>query len=376
MYLNADIRIVRIITVMLAGAGGIGVAAYVLAWALTPVAPDSVGVRRPRGANLEALMLLVGLALAVLVLRHAGLRVAYWLVWPLVLATAGIALIWRPIVTRPQDGEEPPEHLSWRGYLRSRRGRIDLPRLAIGALLVAFAVAGLLHAAGVQRNLGESLGAVAVVGAVAALLILPLFARLVRSLASERSARIREQERAELAAHLHDSVLQTLALIQKRAEDPREVASLARHQERDLRRWLFERPDESGGDSVRAALRRAVGEVEELQRVPIEAVIVGDQPLDARLDALVPAAREALTNAAKFAGTDRIDLYAEIDERRVEVFVRDRGCGFDLDQMPDDRRGVRDSIVGRVERHGGRVAIRTAPGEGTEVQLTMECSRS
>ncbi len=220
------------------------------------------------------------------------------------------------------------------------------------------------------------MGAVAVVGAVAALLILPLFARLVRSLASERSARIREQERAELAAHLHDSVLQTLALIQKRAEDPREVASLARHQERDLRRWLFERPGEVGGDSVRAALQRAVGEVEELQRVPIEAVIVGDQPLDARLDALVPAAREALTNAAKFAGTDRIDLYAEIDERRVEVFVRDRGCGFDLDQMPDDRRGVRDSIVGRVERHGGRVAIRTAPGEGTEVQLTMECSRS
>ena len=134
-----------------------------------------------------------------------------------------------------------------------------------------------------------------------------------RSLASERAARIREQERAEVAAHLHDSVLQTLALIQKRAGDPREVAGLARRQERELRSWLFERPGAAARDSVRTALERAVAEVEELHGVPIEVVIVGDAPLDARLEALVQAAREAMTNAAKFAGSERVDLYAEVD---------------------------------------------------------------
>jgi signal transduction histidine kinase len=198
--------------------------------------------------------------------------------------------------------------------------------------------------------------------------------RLGSSLSFERAARIREQERAEVAAHLHDSVLQTLALIQKRAGDPRQVAGLARRQERELRSWLLKRPGEAEEDSVAVALERAAAEVEELHGVPIEVVTVGDAPLSGGLEAVVQAAREAMTNAAKFAGSERVDLYAEVADDRVEVFVRDRGVGFDPDGIPADRRGVRDSIIARMERHHGRAAVKSSPGGGTEVELVMERS--
>src|SRR6185312_2431502 len=155
----------------------------------------------------------------------------------------------------------------------------------------------------------------------------------------ERAARIREQERAEVAAHLHDSVLQTLALIQTRSSDSTAVATLARRQERELRRWLFERPGAPAGDSVKTALEMAAGDVEELHGVPVEVVVVGDGVVDARVDALVQAAREAMTNAAKFAGSGQVDLYAEVEPARVEVFVRDRGIGFDPSAVSPDRRG-------------------------------------
>jgi signal transduction histidine kinase/phage shock protein PspC (stress-responsive transcriptional regulator) len=374
-YMEVDVTVVRFMTAIVVVAGGIGVAIYALAWALTPIAPGSEGARRPRGVWREAVLIVLVVVAVLVTLRHTGLWVGDQFVWPLVLGLGGMTLVWRPAVVRPGAGATD-RRLSWREYLHSRGGRIDVRRLVVGALLVAFASASLLHASGVLRNLGDAIGTVAIVAVALGLLVAPLFVRLARNLAAERAARIREQERAEVAAHLHDSVLQTLALIQKRSGDPREVAALARRQERELRRWLFERPGGAGGESVRMALERAAAEVEELHGVPIEAVVVGDEPLEARLEALVPAAREAMTNAAKFAGSDHVDLFAEVGAERVEVFVRDRGCGFELDAIPEDRRGVRDSIVGRVERHGGHVAIRSAPGEGTEVELAMERSRA
>jgi signal transduction histidine kinase len=200
----------------------------------------------------------------------------------------------------------------------------------------------------------------------------PWFVRLARSLASERSERIRSEERADLAAHLHDSVLQTLALIQRRADDPREVAGLARRQERELRHWLFERRDGQGAVTLAAALEQAAAEVEALHKVRVETVTVGDCPLDERLLATVSAAREALTNAAKFAGGDQIDLYCEVSDERIQVFVRDRGVGFDATAIPDDRRGVSHSILERMRQHGGRAEIHSEPGKGTEVELLME----
>jgi signal transduction histidine kinase len=164
-------------------------------------------------------------------------------------------------------------------------------------------------------------------------------------------------------------VLQTLALVQKRADDPRAVAALARTQERELRAWLAGR--EGGHDRLAAALEALAGEVERAHGVPVEVVVVGDRVLDSRSEALVAAAREAMVNAAKFGGGSTVDVYAETGDGELQVYVRDRGPGFDPAAVPEDRRGVRESIVGRMARHGGRAAIHSAPGAGTEVELTL-----
>jgi signal transduction histidine kinase/phage shock protein PspC (stress-responsive transcriptional regulator) len=369
-HFGVPVLVVRLVTAMLIAIGGIGVAIYAIAWALVPVAPESEGLGRRPGAWREAVLIVVGVAGLLVGLRLLGLGLAGAVIWPLVLGVCGMALVWRPTVDAAQQAATR-RRLSPREHLRSS-GRLDAPRLALGALLVAFASASLLHMLGVLHSLGAGLGAVAIIAVMLSLLFGPWFMRMGRSLSFERAARIREQERAELAAHLHDSVLQTLALIQKRAADPSVVAGLARRQERELRRWLLERPDPGAGDSIATALERAAAEVEELHQVPIEVVTVGDGPLDGDLDAMVQAAREAMTNAAKFAGSDRIDLYAEVEPGSVEVFVRDRGVGFDPISIPSDRRGVRDSIVGRMERHQGRAAVHSRVGEGTEVELVMQ----
>jgi len=192
--------------------------------------------------------------------------------------------------------------------------------------------------------------------------------------AEERAARVRSQERADVAAHLHDSVLQTLALIQKHSDDGRTVAGLARAQERDLRAWLY--GDTASTDtSVAAALRSAAAEVEDAHGLPVEVVTVGDAPVGEESRPLVLAAREAMVNAAKHSGAVRVDVYAEVAGDRVEVFVRDRGRGFRPEDVPEDRLGVRRSIIDRMERHGGAATVRSAPGEGTEVRLSMPLFR-
>jgi signal transduction histidine kinase len=366
-YMGIDAVIVRVALAMAIVAGGLGIGVYVLAWALMPLAPEAGWGRPTRAARAEGAGIVL-LTLAVLAgLRGAGLQFVAVRAWPVVLGACGMALVWRATVGIPAAGGRGRGSLL--ESLRHAR-RIDIPRIAVGALLVAFASAAVLHTIGTLHSLGAAIAAVAIVTSVLGLLLGPWFLRLGRSLASERTARIREQERAEMAAHLHDSVLQTLALIQNRAADAQQVATLARRQERELRRWLFDRCP-AGGDSIKAVMERAAAEVEELHGVPIEIVIVGDVPVDARLDALVQAAREAMTNAAKFADSGRIDLYVEVGDGRVEAFVRDRGVGFDPSAIPDDRRGVRDSIVARMQRHGGRGVVHSAPGEGTEVELVM-----
>jgi signal transduction histidine kinase len=237
----------------------------------------------------------------------------------------------------------------------------------VGAALV------FLWANGNLSGAGDVVLATVVLGLAALLVLAPLWWRIGRSLAAERAERIRSQERAELAAHLHDSVLQTLALVQRRADDPKAVASLARRQERELRAWLLARPRARAGESLAAALEDAAAEVEDVQGGTVEVVTVGDCPLDERAEALVAAAREAILNAAKFAGdAGPIDVFAEVTAERAEVFVRDRGPGFDLDAVPDGRHGVRESILGRMERNGGRASVRTGPTGGTEVELSIE----
>jgi signal transduction histidine kinase len=364
--LQVNAAAVRVLAAVSVGFGGIGVALYVLAWGLIPISPES-GLRRRRpGAWLEAVLIVIGVAFMAFAIRNFGVPVSQGVIWPALLGACGLALVWRPIVGEdgmaltPQDAH----FAQWR--------RVGASRVVPGALLVAFASASLLHHFRELHSLGRAIGAVAIIATIGGFLVVPWFVRLGRNLASERSARIRGQERAEMAAHLHDSVLQTLALIQKRAANPREVAGLARQQERELRSWLQERPPPGVGHSLVAALERAAAEVEEQHRVPIEVVTVGDTPLDGRLEALARAAREAMTNAAKFAGTGRIDLFAEVQTGHVEVFIRDRGVGFDPAAVSADRRGVRDSIIGRMERHDGRASVHSEPGGGTEVELVMD----
>ena len=372
--IGIDPLIVRVAFIVATAAGGFGVALYALGWALIP-AEGSTRAPVERIAGRRETWLVVGgivlLTLAVLLLlREWGIWFSDGVVWPLVLTAAGGALIWR----QSQDASSEAPAAAPRSV--SDALPVSLPRDALGRVLAgaALVVGGGLVFLWLNNALQPArdvLLAVVVVVVALTLILAPWWLRLVRGLTAERTARIRSQERAEVAAHLHDSVLQTLALMQKRASDPREVASLARRQERELRAWLNGRRTH-GDETLALALETAAAEVEEAHGVPVEVVAVGDAPLDERSRALVAAAREALVNAAKFAGDSPVALYAEVDPERIEVFVRDRGPGFDPAAVPEDRRGVRESIVGRMERHGGRAEVHTAPGAGTEVELVMK----
>jgi signal transduction histidine kinase len=191
-----------------------------------------------------------------------------------------------------------------------------------------------------------------------------------RQLVEERSSRVRSEERAEMAAHLHDSVLQTLALIQRSASQ-REMASLARTQERELRAWLYGRAPELAGVRLRDAIDSMAGRIERQHQVSVEAVVVGDAEMDERLRGLVNACAEAVANAAVHSGTTAISVYVEVEEDAVTAFVRDQGAGFDPAVVPADRRGIADSIVGRMERNGGSATVISRPGAGTEVVLKL-----
>ena len=201
-------------------------------------------------------------------------------------------------------------------------------------------------------------------------------AKLLGDLTAERRERVRSQERADVAAHLHDSVLQTLALLQQNADDPAAVATLARRQERDLRAWLYGDEDDHGDSLLAAAAGGRRGGRGGPPRDRSRWSASATPPLDSDVAALARAAREAMVNAAKHAGVGRVDVYAECDGRTAEVFVRDRGAASTPTQVADDRLGMRGSIVGRIERHGGTVTIRSAPGEGTEVRMQLPLSTS
>jgi signal transduction histidine kinase len=253
--------------------------------------------------------------------------------------------------------------------------------VAVGISLVILGGLATLAAVGDLRSIGRSAAGAAVLTAGAILLLGPWMARLARSLTDERRQRIRSEERSEMAAHLHDGVLQTLALIQKRAGDDKAVRSLARRQERELRSWLYGArgpggvPRDGNGEAddgtVATLLRRELDDVEDRYGVRLDAVLVGDVPLDDAGRALVAAGREAALNAARHAGVDAVDVYLEVEPDRVSLFVRDRGRGFDPAAVPPDRRGVADSISARVRRHGGTAEVRSAPGEGAEIELSV-----
>jgi signal transduction histidine kinase len=409
---GVDVSLVRLAFVVAAAAGGLGLVMYALAWLVVPAGDAPPGSRRgiPTGRAAVEVALGTGLLLlsVLLTFRALGLWFSDAIAWPVVLIASGAALIWRGS-TGPREAKAPPpaphhatppgarapaaasstphrgqaagEALAeqLRGIGRGLGDRAEASRAAaaisrtgIGIALVVAAGFAFLQATGALSAARDVLLSVIAVVVVLGVIFAPWIVRLVRSLAAERGQRIRSQERAEMAAHLHDSVLQTLAMVQRRAADPQEVAALARRQERELRAWLADRPAPGQVARLAASLEAAAAEVEERHGVPVEVVVVGDRELDAATEAVVGAAREAMTNAAKFGGRSPIDVYAESTGGRLQVFVRDRGPGFDTAAIPPDRRGVRESIVGRMERHGGRAAITSAPGAGTEVELVLE----
>ena len=383
-----NVTTVRIVFVLIALVStGWCVPVYVLAWLLIPQAGEDVSIGSRARSDSRGIALAAGLAsLLALALLIAGALNDGWFAgwaWPQLISAAGLVLIWR--------NSSPDERATLRrlaeplgaatgaakrdGARRGRRG--SAIRLTIGCLLIAGGAAYLstLHA---KLALLQPLTGVVLVIAGLVLCLGPWWLRIARDLVLERSARIRaeerEKERADIAARIHDSVLQTLALIQRRADDPQKVVQLARMQERELRSWLFEgrAPDEADADATFASgVRQIQRDVEARYGTPVEAVIVGDCELDENLSALLAAAGEATVNAAKWSGASVISLFAEVEPGEVSLVVRDRGQGFDPEAVPEDRKGLAESIHGRMARRGGTATVSTAPGEGTKVSLKM-----
>ncbi|GAB2588191.1 ATP-binding protein [Microlunatus antarcticus] len=384
-YFGWPVLVVRIVFVGLALAQFFGVLAYGALWLLMPAATTATapGLEsatrtglRPGGKTRRPVDWGTVLALAALgtgllwLVQTSGLGVSQRLFWPVAFACAGAALVWRQADTSAQQRwRAEAGGRVWLAPLVARGGWPALVRVIVGLGLVGAAFGLVVAQYNQLSQLPQVLAMTLLALAGLAVVLAPWLHRSRSALNEARAEKVRADERADMAAHLHDSVLQTLALIQRQAEDPRAVQQLARRQERELRGWLY--ADDVPEASLRAALTAAAAEVEDERGVPVEVVMVGDCETSDAVQALVRAAREAMVNAAKHSGADKIDVYAEVTDTEIEVFVRDRGAGFDVDAVADDRYGVRGSILNRMTRHGGRASIRSRPGDGTEVRLEV-----
>lgn len=394
VHLGVPVKVIRIIFIATAIPFGAGLAVYAFLWAtmrsgsLDPApspADPTLEVAPPPGAgaggalaasgragsglpslkslktwlrsgNEAVIVTLLGvLALAIaaaLWMGSAGIGIEPKVLLPVVAIVIGTIFFWSQLDEADPIGARRPVQWIW---------------LVVGLSLTTLGLVGLLVG---QTDVGEIwqvAGAVLAALVGVAVLAAPWILRLWSNLREEQAARIRATERADIAAHLHDSVLQTLALIQRRAADPAIVARLARAQERQLRSYLYDEDARAG--TLGGALTSALDEIEDLHGVPVELVVTGDRPMDEHLDALVKAVREAAWNAVRH-GEPPVTAYVEVGPTAVEAFVRDHGTGFDLDDVPNDRAGVRESIIGRMERHGGSATIRRRI-DGTEIELRL-----
>jgi signal transduction histidine kinase/phage shock protein PspC (stress-responsive transcriptional regulator) len=394
MHLGWPVRSVRLIFIGLTFASGAGLILYAWLWALVPSGDAAAAAAPPAGSpgggavvagaaplspsaiapdpgsgarggvqgthlgdiGLGALLLL---AAASVVGARFGWTPGPAVIVPLLVVIGGAVLAYSQL--------DAVERSRW--VARTGVGTRGAVLRVVGGLVIV--LVGVLTVV-VQRtdlaSAGRTLTAAAAVLAGTALVLAPWGVRLWRDLDTERAARVRESERAEIAAHLHDSVLQTLALIQRSSSDSAQVARLARAQERDLRDWLYG-PRSTAVATVAGAVRAAGAEVEDRHGVAVELVVVGDAPMDDRTHALVSALREGMLNAVRHAGAP-VSVYVEIGPDEIEAFVRDRGAGFDLARVPSDRLGIRESIIGRMERHGGTATVRS-DDDGTEVRLRL-----
>ncbi len=354
---------VRVAFVLLTLSGGIGLALYAAAWlsftyheqrhpraAYQPVPKGRSARHRVWGVSA------VVLGMVLFSRRALAIGVDDASLWPAAVAAFGMLLAW-------SSGK-----VDW-------AAPYELARAVGGLTLAAAGVIGFI-----ALNFGASAAPKALLVSTAVLsgvvlVVAPWLWRAASQVSRARLERLRANERAELAAHLHDSVLQTLSLIQRSAGDRATTASLARRQERELRDWLFGRtpggPVEEKERDFRARLSALAGELETLHGVPVEVVVVGDGTVDEPSAVVLSAAREAIVNAAQHSGAARVDVYAELGPSSLELFVRDTGRGFDPAAVPSDRRGLSESIIGRMQRAGGHASVTSAPGRGTEVGLVL-----
>jgi signal transduction histidine kinase len=372
LHLGVDVWLLRLAFILLALLDGAGIVTYAAFWLfvrLGVVPPAERSAPRP-GVRAAVLAAIAVEAVLVIGLDAGNLQGKMGIFVPVAAIVVGLAALWRQADDKQRSRWLPPA--------RRRPRPVELVRGVLGALAVLGGITIMTSGGAPWHRTGRVLVAAFALLLGMVLIALPFLLRVYRELTAERAARIRSQERAEVAAMMHDSVLHTLTLIQRSSADGAEVTRLARAQERELRAWLYEDGARPGGEPVQEtftqAVKVAVAQVEDRHGVQVEVVTVGDAPLDDRLRACVAATREAAVNAAKYAKGAPISVYAEVETnggrtQSAEVYVRDRGPGFDLDAVAADRMGIRESIVGRMKRHGGRASIRTAPGEGTEVRI-------
>lgn len=403
VHLGWPVRMVRIGMVVAALAGGAGVAFYAWLWIMVPTADESAkrnasrpaspiapavsgpvaegpaagrsagvgsvgaggtGVRRGRFPGMQygkEILLGAGLLLAaaILIARLLGVDVPLGTLIPVAAILGGAAIAWMQLDETRRAGIVDKTKADQAG---------GWARLAAGLGLVIAGVLLMVSGSGSwEQTWLALLASVAVLGGVA-LVLLPWGLKFWRDLEAERAGRVRATERAEIAAHLHDSVLQTLALIQRRAGNEHDVVRLARAQERELRGWLYRDPEQGAGQ-LSDGIKAAAAEVEDSLGHAVDVVTVGDCAMTERLEAVVQAAREAMLNAARHGG-GAVSVYLEVTDEAAEVFVKDRGPGFDPGSIPADRLGVRESMIGRMRRHGGTAAIASS-ADGTEVRLRL-----
>jgi signal transduction histidine kinase len=372
-----DVTIVRIATVLISVVSVIFVLFYALAWLMVPMQGEDSTIFSRAMADRKGWRILIAMIPAVIAIEAVitVLHLSFFglLGLPIFLAIGVFVMVWRNAgpsekrwmhsVVGPMVGANR-DRVTWLLVARVGAGAA----VAIGGVLIL--VLGRTTAAAL-RPVG---GAALILGAFI-IIFGPWWLRLFRDLIQERQARALAEERTQMAAHVHDSVLQTLALIQRSSDDPQHVIRLARAQERELRAWLFEgRPPGAISEDV-VSLSEGItllqGLVEADHQITVQVVVVGDCPLDEGLRALLDAAKEAAVNAAKWSGAPEVSVFAEAEADTVTLFVRDRGRGFDPGAVPDDRQGIAQSIKGRITRYGGTVDIRSAPGEGAEIALAM-----
>ena len=377
--IGIDPIIIRGALIVFALVAATGVAVYAVAWLVIPRddgTPNILSKAIKDRKGLTGALAFVPALVVVLLLANA-LR-AGWLssiAWPIFIAAVSLLLIWR---NAPDDELALVRHVAGPILGLDFEGRPSKVSVIVRDLAGVGCVLGgvvLLVDSNPHQSVLRPLGGVLLVIIGFLLVFGPWWLSIAADFVAERQAREFAEERVDMAARLHDSVLQTLALIQRRADDPQTVRQLARAQERDLRAWLFDGRKPSAGNetggTIAEAVQLLVGEVEHLHGVRVEAITVGDCPLDDGLTALLAAGREAVVNAAKWSGAEVVSVFVEVEPQSVSFYVRDRGRGFDVDTVPADRRGMSESIRGRMDRHGGTATIDSRPGEGTEVTLEM-----